>query len=64
MVQTDEPPDLWGFLGDYYIIRELGNSSPVPALCSLAAFVVISAAFLADTAIMATRVLIWMAMPA
>lgn len=58
------PPYLWGFLGDFYIIRELGNSSPWPGLCSLVAFFAISAAFLADTAIMAIRGLMWIMYPA
>ena len=48
-------PDLWGFLGDYYIIQERGNRSPLPGLLSLVEFLVISAAFLADTVIMAIR---------
>lgn len=58
------PPYLWGFLGDYYIIRELGNRSPWPGLCSLVAFFAISAAFLADSAIMAIRGLMWIMSPA
>lgn len=48
-------PDLWGFLGDYYIIQERGNRSPLPGLLSLAEFLAIAAAFLADTVIMAIR---------
>lgn len=48
-------PDLWGFLGDYYIIQEKGNRSPWPGLLSFVEFLAISAAFLADTAIMAIR---------
>lgn len=57
-------PDLWGFLGDYYIIQERGNRSPWPGLCSLVAFLAISAAFLADSAIMAIRGLMWFMSPA
>ena len=48
-------PDLWDFLGDYYIIQERGNRSPLPGLLSLAEFLAIAAAFLADTVIMAIR---------
>ncbi len=48
-------PDLWDFLGDYYIIQERGNRSPWPGLLSFVEFLAISAAFLADTAIMAIR---------
>ena len=58
------PPYMWGFLGDYYIIRELGNRSPWPGLCSPVAFLAIAAAFLADTAIMAIRGLMWFMTPA
>lgn len=49
------PPDMWGFLGDYYIIQERGNRSPWPGLLSFVEFLAIAAAFLADTAIMAIR---------
>lgn len=49
------PQDMWGFLGDYYIIQERGNRSPWPGLLSVVEFLAISAAFLADTAIMAMR---------
>lgn len=48
-------PDLWEFLGDYYIIQEKGNRSPWPGLLSFVEFLIIAAAFLADTAIMAIR---------
>lgn len=48
-------PDLWEFLGDYYIIQERGNKSPWPGLLSFVEFLAISAAFLADTVIMAIR---------
>lgn len=48
-------PDLWEFLGDYYIIQEKGNRSPWPGLLSFVEFLAIAAAFLADTAIMAIR---------
>lgn len=48
-------PDLWEFLGDYYIIQEKGNRSPWPGLLSFVEFLIIAAAFLADTAIMDIR---------
>lgn len=49
------PPYLWGYLGDYYIIQEKGNRSPWPGLLSFVEFLAISAAFLADTVVMAIR---------
>lgn len=53
------PPNLWEFLGDYYIIQEKGNRSPWPGLLSFVEFLIIAAAFLADTVIMAIRGIMW-----